>query len=732
MAYFIAHKREDGAEQSVFEHLKGTAGLAREFGEAFGAGELAEQAGLYHDVGKYSEEFQAYIRGKFAGRVDHSTAGAQLLYEKSSANGLLGICVAGHHTGLLDFGEEGDWKDQPTFEARMKRHVPDYQTYRNELLPPKADPVIPPRLDFAEDFEIVAFCRMLFSCLVDADFLDTERFMQQEGRAHDWDDISVLAERFFHTLEGKGFLSPKGELNIKRTQILKRAMAAGQTKEGGIFSLTVPTGGGKTITATAFALEKCKALDLRRIIYVIPYTAIIEQTADVLRGLLNAPDGVDNVLEHHSAANYDDDESATEEERKRLEQLKLATENWDAPVVVTTNVQFFESLFAARTSKCRKLHNIAKSLIIFDEAQMFPIKFLDIFLRMIAELSQNYGATCLLMSATQPPWQVEFAKINSHISEMMEDVGGLHEFFRRVTYEKCGLMSPEELAERMRGENQAVLIALTKKGAARIYEALGEGDGNFYLSTNLCPAHRRRVIAQIKARLKENMPCRVVSTSVISVGVDLDFPVGYVEQAGLDSIIQAAGRVNREGRLSKDGAKVYVFKLPKESENSRDLFLKQERAAAEVVEKLAADLSSPENVQRYFKMLYEAKDTDKKDVMHSIETMSFREVAEKVKLIEEDTVNIFVPFLPENCSAEEADKVAEIVYKLNHDVRTRSLLRQAAPYMVSVRKSDYDNLLAVGAVKSLDSELAILVEPSRYDSVQGLLLAQKGGEAIFC
>lgn len=600
---YIAHKRDDGTVQTVKEHLVGTAKLARKFGSVFGMGEIAEQIGLFHDVGKYSAEFQDYIWERRSGRVDHSSAGAQLLanYMSGIAAYIADACIAAHHTGLLNTGNRCDLDEDGTLMARLKKKVPDFSAFQTNL--PQPPKVTAPEID--SNFSCMVFVHMLFSCLTDADFLDTERFMQPEAERNDWDDIEVLAATFWRKLNEKGFLTGKPpinaqhtDINAKRTEILQKAIAEGQKTAGGIFTLTVPTGGGKTIASTAFALAKCQALGLRRIIYVIPYTSIIEQTADVLRGLLNEEGDRDNILEHHSSAAYDEIEGDEKSER-----YKLAAENWDAPIVVTTNVQFFESLFASRTSKCRKLHNIADSVVIFDEAQMFPVAYLKIFLQMIAELNKRYGVTCLLASATQPPWIRAFGKIKTDVAELMPNAAGLHDFFARVTYKNMGTVKVNDIAQKMRQNKQAVTIALTKKSAMAIYQSLGEEDGNYYLSTNLCPKHRREVIAEIKRRLlsEQGETCRVVSTSVISVGVDLDFPIGFAEFAGLDSIIQAAGRVNREGKHEKEESVMYIFTLRREEGFSLNADMKQRCAATEIAIRNEDDISCPKAVENIFR-----------------------------------------------------------------------------------------------------------------------------------
>ena len=714
---FIAHRR-DGCEQSILEHLQGTARLAGSFGEFFGAGELARQCGLYHDIGKYSWEFQAYIRGERGGRVDHSTAGAMEMMKAGMVP--LAFCIAGHHAGLPDAGGKGDRSDMRTLRGRCKRKdIFDCQAYRQELPQPGRQPI--PGEMAGDGFSYMFFTRMLFSCLTDADYLDTEQFMSGGSvRRGSFITIEEAAARFFEQLEAKGFFSPQNKINEKRADILRACLQAGKGRPG-LYSLTVPTGGGKTAAATAFGLSQCQKQGLRRVIYVIPYTSIIEQTADVLRDFINRPgDKVDNIVEHHSSVDYDDPKG---EERAALK--KLATENWDAPVVVTTNVQFFESLFANRTSKCRKLHNIAGSVLIFDEAQMLPSEYLRPILFSLALLVRHYGCTVLLCSATQPHLADIWADYGVSCREVTQDIGSLYKFFQRTSFQWDGLAAGEEIAACLAREKQVLCIAATKSSAKAIYEALPEGAG-IYLSTNLCPAHRRRVIAEIKRRLKAGEECRVVSTTVISVGVDVDFPTGYVELSGLDSIIQAAGRVNREGRRSPEASVVHVFYTDKGRQSS---FMKQERSVTELILHEYDDISSSEAIKRYFAELYHSRgdSLDKKNIISSSEDLPFEEIAQKVKLIQEDSISLLIPF----------DKQAEeLLARLRQGERSRSLLRRAGQYMVNVRRagagrqSDFSLLCGAGGAEMLDDELAVLTNMEFYDQKQGLLIPELGGGII--
>ena len=430
---FLGHISEDGLrEQPLAEHLKNTAELAGEFAESFHCRDWGYACGLLHDIGKYSRQFQERIRGS-AKRVDHSTAGAIVTAENRRLYSAA-YCIAGHHAGLPDGGSTADGDENPSLCGRLKRRVPDCSSFKEEISVPE---VRPPQLKPSGKglFSVTFFIRMLFSCLVDADYLDTERFMRNTARGHICDSMETLWERL------QEYITPWLEeretdpINRHRTEILRNCIENG-SREQGIYNLTVPTGGGKTISSMAFALRHAVEHDLKRVIYVIPYTSIIEQNAKVFRDIL----GENNVLENHSNAVYADSEE--------LRPVQLASENWDMPVVVTTNVQFFESLFASKSSKCRKLHNIAKSVLIFDEAQMLPEDYLLPCLRGISELVLNYGCTAVLCTATQPSLQPLFPG-QMMKGELCLNVKELYDVFRRVSLVREHDLTAGELAERL-------------------------------------------------------------------------------------------------------------------------------------------------------------------------------------------------------------------------------------------------------------------------------------------
>lgn len=714
----IGHTAEDGRKQRLLDHLKGTSELAGKFAKVFGAEEWGKMAGLYHDVGKYSQGFQDRIL-KNGVRVDHSTAGALLM--KKIKNGCLSLCIASHHSGLLNMGSRISLEDEGTLQGRLKKKLTgklDYTAYRQELPEPQQLTTNPKFLYPQDGFAPSFFVRMLFSCLVDADFLDTEQFVsdgavQRGGFA----SIQVLHEAFFDYY--RQFNHPVTPINMKRHEIYSQCLAAAEKKPG-MFSLTVPTGGGKTLSSLAFALQHAVKYQKQRIIYVIPYTSIIEQTADIFRNIV----GLENVIEHHMNVDYDD-----KNEDDKLQRKKLATENWDAPIIVTTNVQFFESLFAAKTSRCRKIHNIANSVIIFDEAQMLPEPYLRPCIRVIGELAVNYRCSAVLCTATQPNLESYFSQIGTKLAvrEICPDVQALYEFFRRVTYQFLDVDSLDQLAEKLNEHEQVLCVTNSKKDAQTLYKSI-KSEGCYHLSTFMCPAHRRKVLSIIRQRLQEGLPCKVISTSLIQAGVDVDFPVAYREIAGLDSIIQTAGRCNREGKQRAENSMVYIYDLNK-SNNQIPSFVKRPMEVTRMVAARHSDIASVESIKAYFNELHYVignEQLDSKNILNKLEgkNIPFAEIGKEFKLIEEEGKNVFIP-LPDE---PENQRILE---KLKLGLRSRSLLRKAGQYMVSVYNKQWKQLQDTSKIEMLDDEIYLLNDFTLYSMETGLDIRMEDGLGIF-
>lgn len=718
MKYLGHINAEDNSEQTLKNHLMEVSKLAEFFAEEFGENEIGKIAGLYHDIGKYSPEFQKYIRQESNKKVDHSTAGARELFNiKSPVNLLAAFCIAGHHGGLQNIGSP-KISDEKTFFTRMNKEIPNYEKYLTEIEKPDAQSNSKLlHLISKEIFSVMFYTRMIFSCLVDADFLDTEKFMGkgkiQRGNFYNLEELKNIFDNYIK----KTFLNENNArynvpINQKRRQILKECIEKGDNSTENLISLTVPTGGGKTISSMAFALHNAIKNGRKKIIYVIPYTSIIEQNAKIFSDIF----GSENVVEHHSGAEYDDTEF--EENIK-----KLAAENWDAPIIVTTNVQFFESLFSNRTSKCRKLHNIANSVIIFDEAQMIPTEFLKPCTKIINELTKYYNCTAVLCTATQPSLEKFFD--GQVISEICSNVEENYNFFRRtqikVLEEK---ISAEDLSEQLKNFSQVLCIVNKKKTAEKIFENLQGKENIFYLSTNLCPVHRSKVLQKIKTCLEKNLPCRIISTSLVEAGVDLDFPCVYREIAGLDSIIQAAGRCNREGKFSKNESAVYVFKIADEKIlNSQKIRISSTNL---VSEKYFSEIDSPQAIKYYFENLHklDGNKSDKFGILelHEKKSMPFKEIAEKFKLINENTKSVFIPF---------DENARQIEQRLLNGEISRALLRQAGKYFVNVYDEIYKKMFAAQKIKLINESLSVLIDLNLYDSNTGLNQNIEDGIGIF-
>ncbi|NCC94375.1 MAG: CRISPR-associated helicase Cas3', partial [Opitutae bacterium] len=504
-----------------------------------------------------------------------------------------------------------------------------------------------PGLPFVPEdgFTCSFFTRMLFSALVDADFLDTERFMTPAK--HAWRVPGPSLDELMDALDGRlAAFAPSGRINELRAEILAHCLDKAALTPG-LFTLSVPTGGGKTLSSMAFALDHARRHGLRRVIYVIPYTSIIEQNARVFREIF--PEGA--VIEHHSTFDprrtFSDADNAGESAEARRH--RLACENWDAPVVVTTNVQFFESLFAAKPSRCRKLHNVAGSVIILDEAQMLPVEYLDPCLRTLEELTNHYRCSVVLCTATQPALRREdFAAIrrNGRVPglsgldaerELAPEPDRLHEAFRRTELRDLGELALADVAQLVRGPEQVLCIVNTRARAADLYGMVEDEPGARHLSALMCPTHRSERLAEIRRMLKEGAPCRVVSTQLVEAGVDVSFPEVIREMAGLDSIVQAAGRCNREGE--REGvAPVSVF-YP--AEGLGRAFSAQAGHADSVLRNLdeGADPFSPTAIRHYFRLHYWLQDSlDRKNVLADLDSMGlewrFQEAQRKFRLMD--------------------------------------------------------------------------------------------------
>ena len=711
MGSYLAHVAEDGRQQTVLQHLSATAQKCTAFAQVFHAEEQGDLAGLAHDLGKYSNEFQDRLL-HHGPRVDHATAGAFECFRLGQP--YAAFAVAGHHGGLPDGGGQTDDPDSSSFFGRMNRalqgRLPEYAAWQSELTLPA-----PPRPNNLEpQMEGMFFTRMLFSCLVDADYSDTAEFMANGPHtAFSNRSVDSLMEWLRNYISG--WFPPKGELNAQRCSILERCIQEGERCAPGLYTLTVPTGGGKTVASLAFALAQAKAQGLRRLIYVIPYTSIIEQTAQKFREIL----GADCVLEHHSGVLYDVDQEAGPESIR----LARATETWDMPVIVTTAVQFFESLYSCRPSQCRKIHNIAQSIVVFDEAQMLPLHALRPCVWAIAQLVKHYGVSAVLCTATQPalpPIFREFAP-ELPVTELCPPEQFQWDVFQRVTFRQAGKLTYEELAAQLQKQEQVLCIVNSRKSAQEIFLRL-EGEGCFHLSTLMYPAHRRAKLEEIRRRLDKGLPCRVVSTSLIEAGVDVDFPAVYREEAGLDSILQAAGRCNREGKRPLERSVVTVF----QGEGSTPPLFATAVGAGRDAMAHYEDITSPEAVHAYFTRLLDLKGAEAQDVQQILPLMQselfpFRTVSERFHLIDSPTVTVYIP----------KDEGAELVERLRSGEHSRNLYRQLGQYGVSIYEQHFNALDQAGDLERLEDGSVILSSPDLYSEYTGLSMKADSGKGLF-
>ena len=560
---------------------------------------------------------------------------------------------------------------------------------------------------------------MIYSCLVDADFLDTERFMNGERGRGGYDDLPTLLKRLEDYIAP--WQNPKTELNRLRCKMLNACMDAG-SKPKGIYTLTVPTGGGKTVASLAFALRHAVANGMKRVIYVIPYTSIIEQNAGVFRNVL----GDGNVLEHHSGVEFDLSDGASPEEIRRA----LASENWDMPLVVTTAARFFDSLYANRSSKCRKLHNLANSVIIFDEAQMLPLCHLRPCVAAMASLAEHVGSTLVLCTATQPSLGdlLRTYAPEHTVTELCPQTEEVYDRFRRVTFRQAGILEDEALAERLGEYKQVLCVVNSRKAAQQIFDRLPQ-EGSFHLSTLMIPAQRQTILEEIRRRLKDGEPCRVVSTSLIEAGVDVDFPTVYRELAGLDSILQAAGRCNREGKRPAEESIVTIF----ERTELPPLLFRTAVGATRYALEDGRDPAAQETMQRYFHELraLSGETLDKYGIVKAFEdgisgcAMPFRTVAEKFHFIDENTSTVYVPI----------GDGAALIEQLKEGECSKGLYRKLGRYAVSVYDRHFKALYAAGAlltardIPALDEDSAILADLTLYDERTGLALEPETGRA---
>ncbi len=754
----IAHVRalEDGSyeTQPLLDHLHGVAELAQSYAERITTypefGEIGYLLGLLHDLGKYQEGFQRYIRQQSGldptlngWRTPHSPAGARYAYDLKQLGGnqqllkILSLCIGAHHRGLYD---DSEWRGQVVGSSDTKRAVANLvrglqpeASQLAELLHKASLGKVATAWNKLDEEDYQLLIRMLFSCLVDADFLDTERFMSPDKSLVRQSAKASLEQMRAQLEEYVSHFNREGRINEARAAFLDQCRNHGRTAQRKIYSLTLPTGAGKTVSSMMWALEHAIAQGCERIIYVIPYTSIITQTAQTFRDIF----GADQVLEHHS------DVDAKERPDEAMEYTKLMTENWDVPLIVTTNVQFFESLYAHRVSRCRKLHNICNSVVVFDEVQMFPPRLLNPILRVVESLHYAFRVEPLFCTATLPVFDKniladskridhEFFFLEEPIQEVVPYNAKRFAPFDKVRYHWDPLrLSPEELAERLTEHESFLCIVNSRKDAARLYAALQAqekaSEGLIHLSRRMCSAHIQERIEEIRRRLKAGEPVRVVSTQLVEAGVDLDFPVVYRAMAGLDSVMQAAGRCNREGRMAEPG-EVYIFRFADGKDLPGEMGWAQ-GALEDLLDQLA-EQGAPqrEAIERYYKAFYndvdcfDNKKTQKEDkrvspLLWDVDDkrceglrFEYETASENFRYIENQDTPIVIPY---------GDAGKAIIKKLQSNLPlTRQEYRQMNRLTVGLKQKD---CLTLGSSISVsECGIAYLADDKLYSAETGI------------
>ena len=765
MAEIYAHSLPGASMQqweTLVDHAEAVGARAAELAEPLGWAQVLRLAGRLHDIGKLSPEFQAYIAGERPTGGDHSSAGARIALDRYGPNSqcgtVLAAIIAAHHAGLAD----GD--ELARRMAGAEKLIPAGWQAHTGALPDMAalKPSRPLPSGGAKGFAISFLIRMLFSCLVDADFIATEAFYArhagEDATRGGHTGLATLRARLsahMATLGGGAAASP---LNALRADILRHALDKAVLPPG-LFSLTVPTGGGKTLASLAFALDHAVRHGLRRIIFVIPYTSIIEQAAQVFRDALDAPD---DILEHHASFDWElarGARKADDEAPDAVAKLQRAAENWDVPIVVTTAVQFFESLFASRTSRCRKLHNIAESVVVLDEVQTMPLPLLLPSLAAIEELARNYRTSVVLCTATQPALRridgalcdAKGASMGLDLPperELAPDPADLYRKLKRVAVERLAEpIADAAIAARFAEAPQMLCIVNTRRHARTLFDAIAGLPGAVHLSTQMCARHRRLVLAGLREKLKAGVPVRLVATSLIEAGVDIDFPEVWRAATGLDAIAQAAGRANREGRLTDaEGqprlGRVVVFE-PAEGQIQHDIRLRWQ--AAQPALERHADALGLVAVRDYFAELYWRKGDAEKvfdaakvgaypgilpAIAESARSLAFpyRSIAEAFRMIDDDVMQpVVVPWQ----AGPDDDDAERLLTRIKAMERPAAAdLRRLQQYVVPIPKKARDELLARGALVPVHQGLgaAILRFPdlSHYRPETGVDLADLG------
>ena len=706
----IAQPDESHSEwrvQSTDEHNIGVARRAAAFADTFDFGDLGKVMGMLHDKGKEQVEWQKYLQGatgyneqyaNIKNGPHHAYVGAIIAQRQYlQIAPLIAQPIAGHHRGLYDYCD---------YIEETKREIP------KDVTIDKAIPYHLPKHLNPERFDLHHIIRMLFSCLVDADSLDTEKFMtpgqaKLRGSHTSMRDLLTFLESYLQDLKAN---APETEVNRIRNYVQEQCFKESHG-ECGFYSLTVPTGGGKTLASVLWALHHAVKNHQQRIIIAIPYTSIIVQTASTLKRIF----GEENVLEHHSNTNPEDIK-----DRKVRERLQLATENWDYPIIVTTNVQLFESLFSNKRSDCRKLHNIVNSVLILDEVQTLPLGFYKPIVHTLDTLHRLFDVSVLFTTASQPILSGHIEGANPYASfdaltsvhEIIPSVAQLHDKLRRVTLDFMeGSQTYDEIAAELAKHRRVLCIVNTRRDAKELYDRLPKEGICLHLSRMMCPAHVAATIQHIKEALKveSDEPVRVVATQLIEAGVDIDFPVVFRQEAGLDSILQAAGRCNREGK--REICTTYVFGLGKEHPLPPGFISQTNNARKGMGQQ--HDWFAPEAMTSYFQQLHSRIDNfDKKQIQELLykPECEFEEAARQFHLIDDQTTSVIINW----------EGSLDLYQQLLAQGPSYSLMKKLAQFSVNIRERDFKKLQSMGAVEEPYENIYAITNPDFYKADTGL------------
>lgn len=710
---YIGHTSDDGRKQLLLDHLNGTSKLCRENANEFWA-DIAKFVGQIHDIGKYTSGFQKRINGAENIRVEHAICGAKEVAKAppKSYVPMIEYCVAGHHSGLPDGGTKVDGEEDPTLHGRMKRKTGDYSAYENEVKLEYPKDNLRELFDVSNQREIIErysfFTRYLFSCLTDADFIDTERFVTPNTDRGIDGDFQKAYEKVCEKLN-----SFKIETKLQESRsIIQEQVYKSVESNANVYTLNMPTGSGKTLCSIRAALKTAIGNKKKRIIYVIPYVSIIEQTAKVFEDIFG---DVLPVLQHHSNYDFDDDKNEDENEITS-EKLKRSCENWDAKLIVTTNIQFFESLYHYKGRRLRKLHNLADSVIIFDEMHMLPIDYIQPCLRAIGYVTKYLNSTAILMSATMPNYDkfMERYMSGAKIENAVKDTS-LFNVFDKCRYEYIGKCELASLAEKAQEYDNALIIVNKRKTARELYDICS---GNkYHLSTYMTPLHRSEIIAKIKEDIKNGINTTVISTSLIEAGVDLDFKAVFREIAGIDNILQSGGRCNREGKM--DMGDVFVFETDGgnyQTKKKSDIIIRANitRNLFEEFENISTDKCIKEYYGRLLN--YKEKKIEENTITAimgndlRIDGIPFRTYAESFNFIDNQVIGIVIP----------CDENRGLIKELKDG--KLSVKRNLQRYSASVNKDEFKELFQIGIIETLDCGVCILANTDYYKSDVGLTL----------